>query len=179
MLYGSARNDSIIVSTTWKAIADGNERAFLEIAENAFALQPTSEIAHESFAQGKAFLQAISAGWYLVQIEHFLELLKKNGIAVSYPLGVAIASACHQIELKETLIAYLNSYASNLVLTGIKIIPLGQQIGLKVISNLSNSIIKIADFAFMATPSDLGSSTYVVDWTSAMHETQHTRLFQS
>jgi len=69
--------------------------------------------------------------------------------------------------------------SSNLVSAGVRLIPIGQTMSLKVLAGLADTILTVKEISLTSSPKNMGSATLVVDWTSARHETQYTRLFRS
>jgi urease accessory protein len=59
------------------------------------------------------------------------------------------------------------------------LIPHGQRAGLSVLAALEPAIIAVAAATPARSLDDVASSTWMVDWASARHETQYTRLFRS
>ena len=62
---------------------------------------------------------------------------------------------------------------------GIRLIPLGQTAGQRVLAGLQDAVIGAADGVLIRDPRDVGSASPVVEWASIHHETQYTRLFRS
>ena len=100
-------------------------------------------MAVESRAQGAAFLDAISAAWPSEQLANVSAHLNKNTDYIPYPVAVGIVSAIHLVSLSDALSAYLNAFSMNLVSAGVRLIPLGQTEGLKIIAALAESIIEV------------------------------------
>ena len=90
---------------------------------------------------------------------------------------VGAAAAAHDIAVAPVLEAYLHAFAANIVSAGVRAIPLGQSDGLHVLAALEPVIVAAA--ARVCPIEDLGSAAIMVDWASAIHETQYTRLFRS
>jgi urease accessory protein len=74
---------------------------------------------------------------------------------------------------------FLHSYVANLVIAGVRLIPLGQTDGQLAIAELESAILSASAQARDATIDDLGSAAVMVDFASIAHETQYTRLFRS
>ena len=74
---------------------------------------------------------------------------------------------------------YLQSWVANLVHAAVRLIPLGQTDGLRVIERLEGKVIATAKAARLESIDDIGSAALMVDWASMRHETQTTRLFRS
>jgi urease accessory protein len=80
---------------------------------------------------------------------------------------------------KVALLGWLQGFVANLVSAGVRLVPLGQAGGQRVLKSLETTVIETRDRALASTLDDLGSASPVVDWASACHETQYTRLFRS
>jgi urease accessory protein len=77
------------------------------------------------------------------------------------------------------LVAYLQSFAANLVSAGVRLVPLGQSDGQRTIAALEPVIARAARAAATAALDDIGSAAPMIDWCSMRHELQYTRLFRS
>jgi urease accessory protein len=75
--------------------------------------------------------------------------------------------------------AFLHGVASNLVSAGVRLIPLGQTDGQRVLAALEAPIAQAAQRALATPPDDIGSSMLRADIAGMRHETQYTRLFRS
>src|SRR5439155_1663155 len=81
-------------------------------------------------AQGRAFLEATRAAWPTPALDCLLAI-GDGGVAL--PVAVGVASAGHGIALAPALRAYLQAFAANLVSAGVRLIPLGQTDGQRVL----------------------------------------------
>ena len=77
------------------------------------------------------------------------------------------------------LIAFLQSFTSNLINVGIKHVPLGQSEGQKILINLLPVIEKQANINKIAQINNLGSSAFLSDLSSMYHETLNNRIYQT
>ena len=78
-----------------------------------------------------------------------------------------------------SLAGYLHALAANLISAGVRLIPLGQTDGQRVLAALEPVVAATAQRA-LATPLDeVGSAAFRADLASLRHETQYTRLFRS
>jgi urease accessory protein len=94
-------------------------------------------------------------------------------------LDGAKAAAGHGIALEPALAAYLQAVAANWVSSGVRLIPLGQSDGLRVLAALEPAVAATVTRALSVSLDDIGSSAFRADLASARHETQYTRLFRS
>jgi len=168
--------DAVFFAHAHRAIA-GNDRGKLHgVVELAAAFTPSKERRLETMAQGQAFLQTTRAAWPTPA----LDLLTKvwDG-PIAYPVAVAVAAAGHGIALRPALHAYLHAVAANLISAGVRLVPLGQTDGQRVLAGIEPTIAGAAERALAAELDDIGSATFRADLASMRHEDQYTRLFRS
>jgi urease accessory protein len=90
-----------------------------------------------------------------------------------------VASAGHKIGLEPALSAYLHAVTANLISAGVRLIPLGQTEGQRLLAALEPVVAAAARRA-LSTPLDqIGGAAFRADIASMRHETQYTRLFRS
>jgi urease accessory protein len=173
---GAGFCDAVLFAHVYRAAAAGDDKALRAVAELAAAFAPSKERHLETTAQGNAFVEAARAAWACDAIE----LLKKiwDG-PVAYPVAVAVAAAGHGIALAPALAAYLQAIAANFVSAGVRLIPLGQSDGQRVLAALEPIVTATAQRAPSVELDDIGSAAVRADLASARHETQYTRLFRS
>jgi urease accessory protein len=176
LAFGGCRMDAILFAHTWRAACTKDGEGLRKVAELAAALRATPELGRESTAQGQAFALAADAAW---PTDAMKQLRAVWDGAVAYPVAVALACAAHAVPLDAALQAYIHSFAANLVSAGVRLIPLGQTQGQRIVAALESSVLRLATAAPQAPLSGAGSGTWIVDWCSMQHETQHTRLFRS
>ena len=167
---GAGRNDSVLMAEAWHATKTQDASRLSALAELAVALSPSSERALETEAQGEAFRQAVGTAWP----EAACDLP-----VIPYPIAVGVAAAGCDIALQPALTAYLHALAANLVSAGLRLIPLGQSDGVRVLAALEAQILAQAEWAADSSLDDLGSFSMIADIASMRHETQYTRLFRS
>jgi urease accessory protein len=81
--------------------------------------------------------------------------------------------------LAPALHAYLQALTANLVSAGVRLVPLGQTDGQRILSALEPLVAATAERALATALDDLGGAAFRADLASMRHETQHTRLFRS
>lgn len=177
--HGGGRIDALILCQTWRAVTENDTDAFNWAVERGATMRGTSEMALESAAQGQAFLSTVRNVWLEPKLDYWADLLIADGRIPSYPVAVGLASVVAGIPLPATVLGFLHASAANLVSAGVRLIPLGQTDGQRVIAGLEPMIRRAAETALAGSCEDIGSATPMIDWTSARHESQHTRLFRS
>ncbi len=175
LVHGAGRTDVIFLAEAWRALAAGDTNALEAAAELAAAFTPSAERRLETLAQGTAFLAATLAAWPKPK----LEALAADGREVAYPVAVGACAAAHGLPLIETAQAFAQAFAANLVSAGVRLIPLGQSDGLRVLAGLEPLIPRVVAAALATMLDDVGGSAIAADIASMRHETQYTRLFRS
>ena len=159
IINGTGKTDSILLTNAYNGEA---------VNELAFALCPSKERWIETSNLGKAFCKNIRENWgYKID---------KN---LAYPIAIGKAGLYFKIPLEKLLIAFLQSFASNLINVGMKHIPLGQSEGQKILINFLPVIEKQANMYQTAHVNDLGSSAFLSDLNSMYHETLNNRIYQT
>jgi urease accessory protein len=180
LAHGAGRMDAVFLAAAMRAANAGDTAALGSIAERAAATRGTAELALESAAEGAAFLQAVRAGWPHPLLDILAAwLTESNHPVLAYSVAVGVAAAAAGVPEDLAVAAYLHAFASNLVSAGLRLIPLGQTDGLKVLASVEPVIHAVTQAALEMTPEQIGSATLMVDWCSMRHETQYTRLFRS
>jgi urease accessory protein len=175
LVHGAGRTDVIFLAETWRAVAGGDERLLSETIELASAFAPSAERRLETLAQGAAFLAATGAVWPRAELER----LGAQGGDVAYPVAVGASAAAHGLPLVPTAQAFAQAFAANIVSAGVRLIPLGQTDGLRVLARLEPLIPHVVAAALAASLEDIGGAAIASDIASMRHETQYTRLFRS
>lgn len=98
---------------------------------------------------------------------------------VAYPTAFAQAVVAWRIETREAITAYLFAWIENQVLAAVKVIPLGQTDGQRVLLQLGARVEQAAERALAAGDDDLANFAPGLALASSRHETQYTRIFRS
>ena len=169
---------------------DGQALSRLQaVAERACIQRPTAETALESLAMGAAFLAAAAEAWPDTRLRAFAAALEREGRQPAYPVAAGAVCGFRRIPLRMALTAFLHTLAANLVSAGVRLIPLGQTEGQRIIAALAPAVAECvegvvsegeeAERSGADVLDCLGSAALMVDWESVQHETQRTRLFRS
>jgi urease accessory protein len=158
------------------SIAANDDASLRTVAELAAALVPSKERLLETTTQGRAFLEATRAAWPCQALAR-LDMAWDGAVAL--PVAVGIACAGHSIACEPALHAFLHALTANWISAGVRLIPLGQSDGQRVLAALEATVATTATRALKTPLDDVGSSALRADLASMRHETQYTRLFRS
>ena len=96
-----------------------------------------------------------------------------------YATLFALAAVAGHISAVHCCQAYLWAWSENQVLASLKILPLGQTAGQRILDRLLVEIPALCDHAAGLDDEGIGVSTPRQSMASAWHETQYSRLFRS
>jgi urease accessory protein len=168
--------DAVFFAHAFRATGAGDDALLQRVAELAAAFAPSKERHLETTAQGRAFLDTTRAAWPTPALDRLLAVW--DG-AIALPVAVAVACAGHGVPLDPALHAYLHALAANLISTGVRLIPLGQTDGQRVLAALEPAVAATAQRALATGLDNVGGAAFRADLASMRHETQYTRLFRS
>lgn len=166
---GGARTDALLLAAAHRAESDA--AALAEIAELGLALTPSAERWRETTITADSFVRAV-ASWPV-------ETLSRLPSPCPYPVVVGAVSAGHGIGLDDTLVAFLTAAVHGQVSVAVRLVPLGQTDGLKVMAALEPLVAELAAAAATADLADIGSIAYAADIAQMRHETLEPRIFRS
>lgn len=140
--------------------------------EYLLASRETFELRQEEINRARAFTRI------LISLEADAEAVKPRLLQSQL---ACYSYACQQwhIDVKQAALGYLWSWLENQVLSAVKIIPLGQTAGQKLVFSLSRLLPDVIRRAQEIADDDIGASSLALAIASARHETQYTRLFRS
>jgi urease accessory protein len=174
--HGSGWSDAVLFSVAHRATEARDLKRLAEAAELAVALQPSKERRLEATMQGDAFVKAVETAWDNPSLV-FLRAASEPPYALAVAAGSASAGA--GVGREESLRAFLTGFCQNLVSAAVRLAPIGQSDGLRVLAALEASIALTASKAARAAIKDVGGLAIRSDIASMRHETQMTRLFRS
>ena len=171
--HGGARNDAILFAQAWRAAHSVDAAALDDINGLALALAGARERLLETAVQGNAFVTAARAAWPCAALDG----LPAGDIA--YPAAAACAAAGHGLALAAALPAFILGFTANLVSAAVRLGPIGQTDGQRVIAALLPQVRALALEAEAADLADIGGCAFIADIAAMQHETQYSRLFRS
>jgi urease accessory protein len=104
-----------------------------------------------------------------------------HGANFPYGYGAMFAFACvhWSIELPQALQTYGWVWLENQVVAAVKLVPLGQSAGQRLLHRLMPRIAQVAGNAAQVPDAQIGTGALMQILASSYHETQYSRLFRS
>jgi urease accessory protein len=176
MADGSGFADAVFFTHAHRAIDTSDDAALRAVAELAAAFVSSKERLLETTAQGRAFLDVTRAAWPCAALDRLATVWSGP---VALPVAVAAACAGHGIAGAPALLAFLHALAANWISAGVRLIPLGQTDGQRVLAALEPVVAATAARAHQTPLDEVGTATFRADLAGMRHESQYTRLFRS
>jgi urease accessory protein len=153
-----------------------NAEEVARLNQLAVALAGSAERRLETVAQGGSFLAAMRGAW---NTQTFDLISDDDAQSLAYPIAVALGAAGREIPLESSLQAFVLSLVANLVSAAVRLGPIGQSDGQRVLADLIVLVRRLAAEAAEAGLDDLGGCALRSDIAAMKHETQYSRLFRS
>jgi urease accessory protein len=181
--HGGIRIEGAVMVRVYRGIEAGDHGAVSHWNQWLSASRETEELRRQSWQMGRSLLRLLED----LELEDFafgidrLELGIDRVDLTPCNFAVAFGIVAHrwQIPIEEALIGYLQSWSSNLISAGIKLIPLGQTAGQQLLLNLSPALMEASRAIPALADDELRSSNWGMILASMGHETQYSRLFRS
>lgn len=161
LLHGAGRTDAILLRHAYADVHGGTD-----VAELATALAGSAERRLETTAQGAAFAAAARAGW-------------GEMVEAPYPAAFGTLAARHGVAADDAVRAFLHAWTGNLVSASVRLVPLGQSAGLRILAALLPTIEHVTAQTRDAGLDEAGGACFRADIAAMRHETQYTRLFRT
>ncbi len=158
---GAGRTDAI-----WLRLAAGAGDV-TEVDAQARAFAPSAERLSETVRQGRAFVHTTNAVWEL------------DLPGLTLPVATGRAAHLMNLDIDACVLLYLQSFLSNLVSAALRLMPLGQTDGQRVLAALQGDLRRVEAETRGAEIDDIFSNAFLSDIASMRHETLEPRLFQS
>lgn len=172
LAHGLSNFDVPLLGRLWEAWQCGQMEAFDAWSRFLLAGRGSAEFQREECHMGQALLRLLRQ----LQPDHIKEGLCSN------PTYIAMfaAAACNwDIKPPAACAGFLWSWSENQVTAAVKLIPLGQTDGQRILMALAGAIPVAVQHGLSLRDEAVGAVAPGLAMASALHETQHTRLFRS
>jgi urease accessory protein len=171
-----ARFEAPLLACLVAAWQDGQVAEVERLNRLFSASRETSELLDETARMGRAL-----AIWLRdLAVAGQAELRLLEGLApLTYPTAFASAAAALGLGPGDAVTAYLWAWLENQVMAAVKLVPLGQTAGQRLLLDLGPQLPAIAERALDLPESDWSGLAPGFAILSSRHETQYSRLFRS
>jgi urease accessory protein len=171
--HGLGRLDAPLLARLYAAWAVGNIDAVERWSVELTALRETAELRAEDRQTGQA-LARLLAGLGVEQAKAWVRHPQ-----ASFATLFALAAVAWGVPKPQAVTGYLWGWLENQALCAVKLVPLGQLAGQRLLHHLALEIPGLVNAALDLPDDAIGSSSFALSLASSRHERQYSRLFRS
>ena len=159
--------------------ADAKLASLMDLDHLLAAMKVPRELRLESRHVGRSFLRAVMALSPLRLTQVFWEQVQRGKAQGHH--AVVFGLVAHELGLPETsaLLAYLYTVAASLAAAAVRLVPLGQSDGQRLLHELQPCCLELVERYAHLTPADAWSGAPGLDIRSMQHERLYSRLCRS
>ncbi|MBD2430885.1 MULTISPECIES: urease accessory protein UreF [Fischerella] len=172
--YGAIRMEAAVMIRGYQSVQARDFQRLSSWNSWLSAARETEELRASSLGMGRSLIRLLIE--LQPQIKPVADVV---GNSCNYAIAFAIAAAYWQINIQAALLGYLYSWANNLITAGVKLVPLGQTSGQKILLELQPLLSHATAQILNLEDDELSCCTWGLSLASMKHETLYTRLFRS
>lgn len=173
LTHGVARLEAAVMVRAYQSFAQGDVSKLTHWNQWLTATKETEELREQSWQMGGSLLLLL--GEISPEVKPHLKDQESWNLAIAF----GIAAATWEIPLDSAILAYLQSWATNLISAGLKLIPLGQTAGQQLLWSLRPSLVAAMEVVMNLEDEELATSGWGLAIASMAHTHQYSRLFRS
>jgi len=172
MEFGLAKLDLPALYRLMREWKNNNSDAVTAWNDQLLAFRETAELYDEDCQVGYALTRLLTD----LDIDGAAQWQKQK---VSYVTMYALVCERWGITADDAVAGFLWAWCENMVAAAVKLLPMGQTAGQKMLMHLGNEIETACELAKQVEDNEIGSVLPGLAMASAYHETQYSRLFRS
>lgn len=179
---GSIRVETAIMARAYRAVNIHNPELSLDQTTLQYwnqwltATRETQELRQQSLQMGRSLRKLLLD---LHPETQSLFAFAPPSAPCHYAIAFGIGAAFWQIDLPQATLGYLHSWVNNLISAGVRLVPLGQTDGQRLLRQLMPNLIRQTEQLLSLGDNELYSCSWGLSLASMGHETQYSRLFRS
>ncbi|MDJ0555434.1 MAG: urease accessory protein UreF [Microcoleaceae cyanobacterium MO_207.B10] len=182
--FGSIRLETALMIRAYWATKSANLQGLNNWNYWLTATRETEELRLQSLQMGRTLMRLfininVEPNLQVPLVSWLQEKLKTDADFCNFAIAFGIIASHWQIEPEAAILGYLYSWMTNLVNAGVKLIPLGQTVGQKLLLEMQDQIVFTSQEVIKLKDDELNSCSWGLSLASMAHETQYTRLFRS
>lgn len=171
--HGIARVDLPMLLRLHAAFGRGDAEEARRLSQELLASRETCELRAEELHLGQSLARVL--------VEYGIEGAApwRRDAAATHAALFALAAVTERVSATDCALAYGWAWAENQVTAAVKLVPLGQAAGQRLLESLRRELPALVASASLLQDEDIGGATPGAMLASCWHETQYTRLFRS
>ena len=174
-----APTDAVVLLCSWKAGRAGDIEPCLRIDAMLDALKPAEELRNASRQMGRQTLRIASSLLADDLTRTFFRSVEECLTPGHHPVALGVVGSALQWEPREMIAAYLYSSTVMLVNSALRLFPLGQLAGQRILWNLQPLFGQLAAEVLDKREEDIWSFAPAMEIAAMRHSTLDARLFRS
>jgi len=179
-LQGSvAPTDAVALLCAWRAGQSGDLDSCLALDQTLDAMKTASELRDASRQMGRQTLRVVNHLSPHRLLTEFGQAVSEDVTPGHHPVVFGMIGAVMQWSAPEMVSAYLYSTSAAMVGAALRLMPLGQLAGQRILGNVRPLIARLAEDVQGRTQEDMWSFAPALEIASMLHATLEARLFRS
>jgi len=170
---GLARVDAPVLARLYDAWQHDDHYAVDHWSQTLIACRETAELRSEDRQTGQALARLLEK----LEIPEAQAWLRRPDATLATLFS--LAAVRWQITKTDAIAGYLWGWLENQVLCAVKLVPLGQVAGQKLLMQLAAQLPELVQQAITISDDEIGGSVFGLALASSRHEMQYSRLFRS
>jgi urease accessory protein len=171
--------DLVFCTHAFRLAAAQDLDAILTLDRLLTALKIPRELCLESRHTGQAFLRAAMVLNPLPFVVAFYQQVQHDATPGHHATAFGVVAQGLGLSQESTLLAYLYNVTAGLVAAAVRLIPLGQTDGQRLLRNLAPTLLEVQQLYGQLTPEEAWSCLPGLDVRSMQHERLYSRLCRS
>jgi urease accessory protein len=172
-------NDAAFASLAFDAAAQKDINTLITLDEECSAFKVASQLKQASIKLGKSLLKIYTASITDDFFHTYYNAVLNKKSKGNYCITFGLISALSGIEKKDALAGFYYNAAAGYITNCVKLIPLGQQDGQKILFSIIDTINELANHTHIPDRAMLGRSCTALDIRCMQHEHLYSRLYMS
>lgn len=175
----AAPADAVALLCAWKAAREENFESCLRIDAKVDALKAAEELRNASRQMGRQTLRIARSLLAHDLTQAFFRSVEECQTPGHHPVALGIVGCTLEWEPREMIAAYLYSSSAVLVNSALRLFPLGQLAGQRILWNLQPLFSRLATEVLSKGEKDIWSFAPALEIAAMRHSTLDARLFRS
>lgn len=176
---GAIRLEAAVMVRSHRAMVQADWEALNNWNHWLSAARETAELRAQSWQMGRSLISLMTQLYPELAAKLPTAQSTQPNIPWNFAVAFGLTAAHWQISESAALLGYLQSWATNLINAAVKLVPLGQTTGQKLLLDLTPQL-EAATAELLSLPDEaLASGGWGFAIASMQHETLYSRLFRS
>jgi urease accessory protein len=171
--------DLVFCTHAFRLAATSALDALVALDQRLTACKVPRELRLESRHTGQAFLRAALTLTPSPLVAAFIQQAQQNTTPGHHAIAFGLVAQSLGLMEEQTLLAYLYNVTAGLVAAAVRLVPLGQTDGQRLLHDLAPVLLEVIRLYCQLTPEEAWSCTPGLDIRSMQHERLYSRLCRS